>query len=158
MAYPTAATFLRTIRCLRPLALALAAGCATSACAGVSKLDFGSRATVDPSSPLAAEVQAASRAKEAYPRFADVPPAPTDVRPASAWSRNIYDTLQLRRQQSALAALYPQTLFGTDAWAKATRAEAVAPPTPREAAAVEAPTEAYAKSLRERATPPPPAH
>ena len=148
-----AATFLRTLGRLRCVAPAIAVACVASACSAGSKLAFGAPTAVDPTSPLAAEVRAASKDKSAYPRFADVPPAPTDVRPATAWTRNVYDTLQQRRRQTALDALYPQILFGTEAWAKAARAEAVVPPTPEQSAQ----TEAYAKALRDRATPPPPA-
>ena len=110
---------------------------------------------IDLTSPIAKDVLAASAAKGAYPRFSDVPPgAPTDIRPVSAWSRNIYDTLQLRRQQAALEALYPQTLHDTESWAEAQKAYATLPPPPALSAA---PTEDYAKAQRERAKPPSPA-
>jgi hypothetical protein len=108
---------------------------------------------VDLTSPIAKDVQAASAANRPYPRFRDVPAVPPpDVRPASAWSQNTYDTLLLRRQQQALLALYPQTLFDTEAFAAANRAKAVAPPAPAASG-----TEDYAKTQRDRATPPSPA-
>ena len=139
----------RTLR----FAPALALACALGGCVDLPKLAF-SPPPVDLTSPIAKDVLAASDAKVAYPKFADVPPtAPTDIRPVSAWSRNIYDTLQLRRQQQALEALYPQTLFDTETWADAQKAYATAPPPPQAAAQ----TEDYAKEQRERAKPPSPA-
>jgi hypothetical protein len=141
---------------MRRLAPAIAAVCGLSACVAAPTFAFGPP-PIDPTSPIAKDIQAASAANLPYPRFADVPPGPpTDIRPATAWTRNIYDTLRLRREQAALAALYPQTLFNADAFANAAKAQAV-PPTPEQTAAQSARTEDYAKALRQRATPPSPA-
>ncbi len=108
---------------------------------------------VDLTSPIAEDVKAASAANGAYPRFADIPPtAPTDIRPASAWTRNIYDTLRLRREQDALAALYPETDHNTEAFAAAERSKATPPPSPEIARA--AATAESAKIVRERAKTP----
>ncbi|HUO21447.1 MAG TPA: hypothetical protein VMU59_02925 [Caulobacteraceae bacterium] len=105
-------------------------------------------------SPLAKDIAAASAATGAYPKFVDVPATPpADIRPGSAWSNNTYDTLNLRRQQRALAALYPQTLFDTEGFAKANREKAVPPPAPPAPAAQ---GEDYAKAQRNRAIPPSP--
>lgn len=133
---------------------ALALACLVGGCVNAPNMVF-SPPPIDLTSPVAKDVLAASDAKGAYPRFSDVPAgAPTDIRPVSAWSRNIYDTLQLRRQQEALEALYPQTLHDTEAWAEAQKAYATPPPPSAQTAA---PTEDYAKVQRERAKPPSPA-
>ncbi len=109
------------------LAPAVALMCALGGCVDLPKLVF-SPPPIDLTSPIAKDVLAASDAKRPYPKFTEVPPtAPTDIRPVSAWSRNIYDTLQLRRQQQALEALNPQTLFDTQAWADAQKAYATPP-------------------------------
>ena len=147
-----AEVFQTATRALR-FAPAVALACALGGCVDLPKLVF-SPPPVDLTSPIAKDVLAASDAKRAYPKFADVPPtAPTDIRPVSAWSRNIYDTLQLRREQQALEALNPQTLFDTEAWANEQKAYATAPPPPPSASQ----TEDYAKAQRERAKPPSPA-
>jgi len=140
----------RTMR----FAPALFLACALGGCVDVPKLAF-SPPPIDLTSPIAKDVLAADDAKGAYPKFADVPAtAPTDIRPVSAWSRNIYDTLQLRREQQALETLNPQTLGDTQAWADAQKAYA-SPPPPPPRSAVQA--EDYAKAQRERAKPPSPA-
>lgn len=132
---------------------ALVLACALGGCVDLPKLVF-SPPPIDLTSPIAKDVLAASNAKRPYPKFTEVPPTtPTDIRPVSAWSRNIYDTLLLRRQQEALEALYPQTLFDTQAWADAQKAYAAPPPPPDQSAQ----TEDYAKAQRERAKPPSPA-
>jgi hypothetical protein len=154
MPYPMATAFLRDFWRMRRLAPALVAACGLSACISAPKLAFAPP-PIDPTSPIAKDIQAASDADLPYPRWADVPPGPpTDIRPATAWTRNIYDTLRLRREQEALAVLYPQTLFNADAFANTAKAQAV-PPTPEQSAAQ---SEAKAKALRERATPPSPAN
>lgn len=131
---------------------ALAIACALGGCVDLPSAVF-KPPLVDLTSPIAKDVEAASLAKGAYPKFVNVPAtAPPDVRPGSAWSNNTYDTLNLRRQQQALAALYPQTLFNTEGFAQGNRAKAVAPAAP----GANSQTEDYAKTQRQRATPPSP--
>jgi hypothetical protein len=152
MARLTKSTLQHTATTAGRLAPAAAATCLLGACVDLPKLAF-SPPPIDLTSPIAKDVDAASKADKPYPKFADVPPgAPTDIRPASAWSRNIYDTLRLRREQQALEALYPQTLSGSEAWADAQKARAVPPPPPGGSQ-----TEDYAKTQRDRAKPPSPA-
>jgi hypothetical protein len=134
------------------LAPAAALACALGGCVDLPSYVF-KPPPVDLTSPIAKDVQAASAAKRPYPKFIDVPPIPPpDIRPASAWSKNTYDTLLMRRQQEALLALYPQTLSDTEGFAASNRAKAVAPPAPAATA-----SEDYAKTQRGRATPPSPA-
>ncbi len=139
-------------RTISALWIACALGLCLGGCVDLPSMVF-KPPPVDLTSPIAKDIEAASLAKGAYPRFANVPAtAPPDIRPGSAWSNNIYDTLNLRRQQQALAALYPQTLFDTEGFAQSNRAKVVAPPAPGGAAQ----TDDYAKAQRERATPPSP--
>jgi hypothetical protein len=148
----TTATVFRAAGRLGRLAPAAALACALAGCVDLPGMVF-TPPPVELTSPIAKEVQAASAANRPYPKFADVPPiAPPDIRPASAWSRNIYDTLQLRRQQQALAAIYPQTLFGTEDFAQTNQAKATPPAAPSASQ-----TDDYAKTQRERAKPPSPA-
>src|SRR5438445_12975524 len=90
----------------------------------------------DVTSPLAADIRKLNLRDAAYPGWLQVPGQPTDVRPGSAWTRNIYNTLRLRRQMQAVAVLNPQSLYGAEAFAKDSRDRAAAPLTPAEAAAL----------------------
>jgi hypothetical protein len=121
------------IRSLRPSAV-LAAGAMALAAAmlggcGATRTAFGPL-QFDKSSPAAPAIASTSVAGKPYPSFLDVPNQPTDVRPVSAWNRNIFDTLAARRQLEAFQVAYPQTLYGAEAFAQEARAEATPPPPP----------------------------
>jgi hypothetical protein len=126
------------IRPLRPTAL-LAAGAVVLAgfglCAcGVARTALGPL-QYDKSSPAAPAIASTSVKGQAYPSFLDVPSQPTDVRPVSAWNRNIFDVLAARRQLEAYQVAYPQTFYGAEAFAQDARAEATPPPAPDESKA-----------------------
>ena len=125
-----------------------------SGCADLPKYPFA-QPPVDVASPIADDIRKANAAGAPYPTFAQVPDLPQDLRPTTAWTRNIYDTLRLRRQMQALAVLYPQTLADSDAFANAGKLKAQAPAAP--AAAVQsAKADQFAKDQRERAKAPSP--
>jgi hypothetical protein len=114
----------------------------------------------DKSSPAAPAIASTSVAGQPSPSFLDVPSQPTDVRPISAWNRNIFDTLAARRQLEAFQVAYPQTLYGAEAFAQEARAEATPPPPPPgpdSAKAPAVPPAPPAKAPEARATPPSPA-
>lgn len=124
-------------------------GCALlNACVGSPFKD----AKIDPASAVAADVARMTRADAGFPTFASIPKPPTDIRPLAQYGR---DARSVLAQGSALvAATEPATwtLDGTDAFAEKGRRDAgpqIEPPKPGDA-------EAFARSLRERATPPPP--
>src|SRR5438045_2912627 len=76
--------------------LAVLAGCALPArMAGLSD------APVDLSSPVAQDVIRASRHPGPYPKFADIPPTPADVRSPAEWRTAVVD---MRRQEATLKA------------------------------------------------------
>jgi hypothetical protein len=133
---------------------AVAATCALGACS-LPDMVF-QPPPVDLTSPVAKEVAEASRANSPYPRFRDMPEAPKDIRPVSAWTHNVYNVLRLRRQMQAMAELYPQTLHDTDAFAVAERAKVEMPVSPAAAAAKATETAHFAASQRERAKAPSP--
>jgi hypothetical protein len=108
----------------------------------------------DKTSPAAPAIASTDVSGQPYPTFAQVPSQPDDVRPTSAWNRNIFDVLAARRQMEAYQVVQPQTLYGAEAFAQQGRAEAAPPPAPEPAPADQA---AAAKEARERATPPSPA-
>ena len=109
-------------------------------------------ARIDPSSPIAAEAARLTRQPGKLPTFASIPKAPTDLRPAAQYGRSAQQVLAAG--DALVAATEPSTwtLQGTDAFAEKGRRDAgpqLEPPSPADA-------EAFARELRERATPPPP--
>lgn len=135
--------------------LSLCAGLAGSAAACVQVSPFVTR-PVDAGSPVAADVRAASSANTAFPSFADIPAAPKDVRTPEAWRKAVASVLKEKRVVETLAEAHPATLFNAEAFASAARARAVTQPGDVPSVNSRAETEAFAKALRERATPPPP--
>jgi hypothetical protein len=158
MTYPMAAPFLRGLWRTRRIASVIAVAWALTGCVDLPSMVF-TPPPIEMTSPIRSEVEAASTAKVSYPRWSDVPlTAPTDIRPTTAWTRNIYDTLRLRRQQQALAALYPQILFDAPGFAYAGKAFATPPGTPGQVSAQPAASDDYAKAQRALATPPSSTH
>jgi len=110
---------------------------------------------VDPTSPVAAEVRAASASPGPYPRFTEIPARPKDVRTAQAWRAAVLDEGTLKSDTEKEAAAIPFTLKGTEAWAANTHAR-VLPQFSQQAPANErAQAEAFAAGAAKRATPPP---
>jgi hypothetical protein len=110
----------------------------------------------DKNSAVAGTIATTDVSKQAYPGFLQVPPQPDDVRPISAWNRNIFDLLATRRQIEAFQVVQPQTFYGAEAFAQQARAEAT-PPKPIDDKSASDKAAALAKEARERATPPSPA-
>jgi hypothetical protein len=116
----------------------------------------------DKNSPAASAIATTDVSKQAYPSFLQVQPQPDDVRPISAWNRDIFDLLAARRQMDAYQVAFPQTLYGSEAFAQQSRIEAAPPPAPeadksQSDKALADKAAATAKQARERATPPSPA-
>lgn len=125
-----------------------AAGVMLSGCIGNPFVD----AKVDPSSPIAPEVARVTRQDARFPTFASIPKKPDDLRPVAQYGRSARQVLA--QGEALIAATEPSTwtLSNTEAFAEKGRADAgpqVEPPKPGDA-------EAFARELRERATPPPP--
>ncbi|MBW8814587.1 MAG: hypothetical protein JF588_14285 [Caulobacterales bacterium] len=109
-------------------------------------------AQVDPSSPVAADVARLQRQPTKFPSFASIPNAPTDIRPLAQYGRQAKAVTAAGEAVQTATAEGTWTLQNTEAFAAAARRAAgpqVEPPTPGDA-------EAFAKELRQRATPPPP--
>jgi hypothetical protein len=87
------------------------------------------------------------------PTFAQIPAAPTDIRPFVAWRSSIADIRQVGVQTAAEANAGPWSLSGTEGWADQARAEAV-PPAPM-TKPVQGDTDAFVREMLRRATPPP---
>lgn len=142
-------------RPLFPLCVRAAIGAATLAAggglAGCVGNPFGNH-PVDPASPVAAEVAQLGRKDGPFPTFNAIPNPPTDVRPAPRYGK------EADRVAEAGAALIRETepgtwtLQDTDAFAEKARRDAGPALDPGDPVQ----TEAEARALRERATPPPP--
>jgi outer membrane murein-binding lipoprotein Lpp len=132
---------------VRVIALALGAGL-LSGCVG----NPFANAKIDPASPVAEEVARMTRADAKLPSFASIPAAPSDVRPPASYG------LAAASLDAAAAELIrdtgPETwtLQATDAFAETARRD-VGPELPP---VIPGDSEAFARELRERATPPPP--
>jgi hypothetical protein len=127
---------------------------AVGACAMLSGCigDLSRQAQIDPSSPVAPDVAKLSRANTDYPAFNEIPAKPTDVRPPQMYGQDADAVLAARDQVVAATADNTWTLSNTEGFAASAQRAAganIAPPSATE-------TEAFANSLRQRATPPPP--
>ncbi len=154
-----------TILAILPVGAAVA-GLSLCGCNTLAKNNYYLPGGVDQRSAVAAQVEAARRQPGPMPQFTDIPPAPTDVRPLSAWRQTVGETLADKQSTDAEIRDHPFMLEGTEAFAASTRAEIppedAAPPTDATAEA-----EAFAASVRPgaashhraraaRAKPPPP--
>jgi len=135
-----------------PAARGLACACAVALLGGCMGNPFAT-AAVDPASPVAADVARMARATAKYPTFADIPPVPADQRPLREFGRAA-DQLELagtRLERDTAPGTW--TLDGTQGFAA--RAKGQAGPADPTDASTAAASEAFARQLRERATPPP---
>jgi hypothetical protein len=143
---------------LHPLRLAVLFGAAAglAGCTEPARILGVTSLPVDSSSPVAKDVIAASQRPGPFPHFAEIPKTPTDIRPVSAWHEAVTDLQQRQAVLVAEVAALPPAPTDTEAFAAAARQRAAAPAlaTPP-AADAEEQAKAYAKALRERATPPP---
>ncbi|MEW5684266.1 MAG: hypothetical protein AB1942_05060 [Pseudomonadota bacterium] len=134
-------------RLIKPLSLL--AGCALlTGCVGNPFKD----AKVDPASPIAEDVARITRQPTKFPTFASIPKPPTDVRPLAQYGRDARSVMAAGENLNNATAPGTWTLEGTDDFASKARRDAgpqIEPPKPGDA-------EAFARALRERATPPPP--
>lgn len=136
---------------MRGLMLCACAGVLLTGCASYNPF---ATAPVDPASPVAEDVARVARSGGDFPTFADIPPVPTDQRPVTQWGQAAGKLETERATLERQTAPNTWTLDGTERFQA--RAKAMAgPPIVSDAASSTAATEAFARQLRERATPPP---
>ncbi len=104
---------------------------------------------------LAAAACASSGAQSGYPTFAAIPAAPADVRPAGAWRDSIAGVQASGARLAAETAPSTFSLSDTEAFAETTRRRLDAGGPPPDEAKSRAEADAFARSIRQRATPPP---
>jgi hypothetical protein len=126
-----------------------------SLCACATEADIAKRSQIAPDSAVSKAIAEAQAHPGAYPTFAQFPKKPTDIRAAGSWDQA---RASLSADAAKLTAVANQTVEmpDPDAYAKRLRAtaglDAIPVPGPETAAELDA----YARELRERATPPPP--
>ena len=108
---------------------------------------------VNPSSPIAAEVAKTSTADRDFPQFNEIPAKPTDLRPPRIYGDRAKALEAARDELDVATAPNTWTLGQTSAFETRARGDA----GPDYAAPTNADTEAFANTIRKRATPPPPA-
>ena len=108
---------------------------------------------VDPASPIAADVARIGQVERPYPKFSDIPETPTDVRGPRQFAAAAAEVESARTALERDTAENTWTL--TDTLTFASQAEIAAGTDPAPTAQDAAATEAMARRLRERATPPP---
>jgi hypothetical protein len=143
---------------LRPARLVVLFGAAAGlvGCTEPARILGMTTLPVDSSSPVAKDVIATSQHPGPFPRFAEIPKTPTDIRPVSAWKAAVTDLQDRKAVVVAEIDALPPAATDTEAFAAAARRRATAPaPITAPPADAEQQAEAYAKALRERATPPP---
>ncbi len=141
---------------LRTIVIALAPAAALAGCALPGQIAGLSNAPVDSSSPVAQDVLNAARHPGPYPKFAQIPQIPSDIRSVAQWRVAIGDIQQRQTELSDQVAALPPVDTNTEAYAAEARTRLGPPPAPPAAEDARQQTEAYARALRERATPPPP--
>ncbi len=129
-----------------------------AACAGLSLAAGGcismptTNAKIDPASPIAAAAAKMEAAHKTFPTFDDMPPAPKDVRAPDAFATAAIDARDAGARLERETADNTWTLTGTERFAANAERQVGADPGP----ARPEDTEAFARALRDRATPPPP--
>jgi hypothetical protein len=141
---------LRSARRAAPACAALAAAAALAGCASAP-----SHEALDKASPAAPAIAALPKTLGPYPRWSQFPRGPQPTPPPSEIAASVADLRTAQANVLSAASKIQWTLSGTSAFAAGARAQinpAEAAPAPADERAQ---AEAYAKSLREKATPPP---
>jgi|KBSSwiStaDraftv2_1062776.scaffolds.fasta_scaffold165969_2 hypothetical protein len=108
---------------------------------------------VDPASPIAPEVAKLASADKDFPSFNEIPSKPTDLRPPRIYGERAKELEVARNQLDAATAPNTWVLDQTGAFESRARVDA----GPDLGAPTNTDTEAFANTIRKRATPPPPA-
>jgi hypothetical protein len=124
-------------------------------CADLPKFKGYEDAPIDASSPVARDVKQADLHPGPFPRFADIPKLPRDVRPAGAWNRAVQATEADKAMLDRASAEIAAQPVDTEAFAAEARRATDVPPADVPSAKTAAETAAYAKALRDKVKPPP---
>ena len=131
---------------------ALAGVLGLGGCASVQQgLDMIQPPPINPSSPIASYADQVSRETFPPPNFREIPPKPTDVRPADAYKTAVMGEIGMRRELAAWRIAHPQFQNDSDAWADLQRHRIPKSLGTPVAQTQDAESEAFAKRLREEA-------
>ncbi|WP_374658884.1 hypothetical protein [Phenylobacterium sp.] len=131
------------------VAACVALGALLGGCAG----NPFAEAPIDPASPVAEDVSRMVKASRQDPTFASIPPVPKEERKLADWGKAA-DQLEIAGAKlDRETAPNTWTLTGTEGFAA--RARSQAGPDLDTSTSTTTASEAFAKELRERATPPP---
>ncbi len=124
---------------------------AASACAPQQTV----AATASPAAGLAPDIVAASHQPHGFPNFCSIPKMPTDIRGVAEWKAAVLDIRRSGANLQQQTAPDTWTLNGsTEGFANDSRRQAAAPPPMNP----DQDTDAFARQLKDRATPPPRPH
>lgn len=105
-----------------------------------------------PAAGLAPDIVAATHQPHAFPNFCSIPKMPADVRGVAEWKAAVLDIRRSGARLQQQTAPDTWTLNGsTEGFANDSRRQAEAPPPMNP----DADTDAFARQLKDRATPPP---
>jgi hypothetical protein len=137
--------------------LALLAGAALTlgGCVAIEAVEPGAGAAINPDSSAGPAVAAAINDPGPWPTFANIPQLPDDLRTPEAWRDAVADQEADRLFTERNVAADTWSLSGTEAFAAGLRATVAEVDVHAPTDAEMAESEAYARALRARATPPP---
>jgi hypothetical protein len=128
------------------LSVCAAMGALLAGCVG----DPVGSAKIDAKSPIAADATRIVQTNQKWPRFRDIPPAPKDVRPAQSYGVAAAEILDAGNK------LEQATAPGTWSLTPSLMSDSGTSRLSQEEEIKSRDTDAFARSARERATPPPP--
>jgi hypothetical protein len=120
-----------------------------------SESDLARRSQIAPDSPVAMAIAEVQAHPSPYPSFADFPKTPTGMRLPVAWEEGRHQ-LAVAGDELAKISAAPAEMPDPAAFARQLRAASGLDQVPVPGPDAAAELEAYARELRERATPPPP--
>jgi hypothetical protein len=133
-------------------ALGLIAIAALSGCAEIDQVTHLTPLSVDPASPVAADVEKAELTNGPIPSFRSIPPKPTDVPTGAQYKGRVLDVIGDRRALHQWEATHPAGVSDTEGFAESQR-RLLAAQTPV-APDQEAQSEAFARKKANEATAP----
>jgi hypothetical protein len=136
------------------LLLSAAGAMTLAACVSVPNEPYAN-AAVDQDSAASSQIAAQAARNAPFPTFGSIPQAPGDVRSVEGWNIAVQGTEAERAQLLADTAPGTFSLANTEGFIAAMRGEIAYDPADVPPADQAAKSAAWAKAMRERATPPP---
>jgi len=132
-------------------------GWAAAALSGCVSVDPFTNTETDPTSPVAQRVDEVAASRREYPKWSEFPAVPQNIPTLAEFATRVEGLESAQTRLQTDASRLEWTLANSEGWAEQARSlvdPAMARPVSPDQAAE---TEAFARRLREMATPPPPA-